>query len=91
MASRNVTWQRFSVSKNGTGEAGIFAVAGDGTIHWNDGTFSNGTARFGAHSDGISYAVFTEAWPNDMALAKLTAVDGMLVMTLRTKEGHNLD
>lgn len=83
IASKSVPWQRFSVSQNSTGTAGIFAVATDGTIHWQSNEFANGTARFGAFSDGVFYAVFTQLWPNNMTLATLLAVDGMLLSLAR--------
>lgn len=75
-ASENVSWKRFSVSNN-QGLASIFAVALDGTIYWKSDAFANETARFGTFRNGTFYAVFSEAWPNNMTQATLIAVDGM--------------
>lgn len=84
-ASNSVPWQRFSVSGNSAGIAGIFAVAVDGTIHWNSDDFTNGTARFGAFPNGVFYGVFGDSWPNNMTLATLLAVDGMFTATTRSE------
>lgn len=55
--SENIPEQRLSASDSVEAIDGIFAVAKDQTLVWNNDAFENGTARFGTDYFGV-YAVF---------------------------------
>lgn len=74
--SENVAEQRLSASNSVEAIDGIFAVATDQTLVWNNDAFENGTARFGTDSAGV-YGVFQGVFSPQLSEVSLKAIDRM--------------
>ena len=71
----NVPSSRFSTSDSVHALDGIFAVATDGSLIWDNGDFDERNARFGTDSKGILYGVYTGSMPNNSTRVTLKAID----------------
>lgn len=71
---KNVPEQRLKASAHIEAIDSIFAIAGDGTLVWNNDAFDHGTARFGSDSAGL-YGVFHGMLPSQLTAVFLRAMD----------------
>lgn len=71
---KNVPEQRLNASAHIEAIDSIFAIAGDGTLVWNNDAFDHGTARFGSDSAGL-YGVFHGMLPSQLTAVFLRAMD----------------
>ena len=51
-------------------------MAVDGTLYWKNDSFTDGTAKCGADSAGVLYAVLSGPLPDNLTVAGLEALDG---------------
>ena len=71
----DVPSSRLSTSDSVQALDGIFAVATDQSLIWDNGDSDERTARYGADSKGIVYGVYTGSMPNNYTRVMLKATD----------------
>lgn len=71
----DVPSSRFSTSDSVQALDGIFAVATDGSLVWNNGDFDERTARFGADSKGTVYGIYSGSMPSNYTTVTLKVMD----------------
>ncbi len=52
----------------------IFAIARDDTLFWNNGAFTDGSAKFGADTGGVVHAFFSGSVANNFTAVSLEAL-----------------